>query len=79
MTRPNSDRDQRRTCITIREAATQSGISEDQVAAAARRAAFRSWIAGGRRMVHIDSFNEWVAQRRDKDNQYGAPAQKARQ
>lgn len=73
MTRAHSDRDQRATSITIREAARLSGISEDQVAAAARRGAFRSWVTANRRLVHVDSFNEWVAQRRAKDAQYGAP------
>jgi len=76
MARPHSDRDQRSTCITIREAAARSGISEAQVAAAARRSAFRSWVVGDRCVVHIDSFNEWVVKRREKDAQYG-PARKA--
>lgn len=63
--------------ISVAEASRRSGISTDQINAAARRDGFRSWMSGRSRRVHLESFNVWLEERRAKDPQYSPPASPA--
>lgn len=58
--------DRHKLCITVEEAAELASVSYDQIQQWAKDSDFPSMkigARGGKRLIHLDSFNAWLGKR----------------